>query len=273
MFTPPTKPSGIAEVFRFFDLLYHSTVREVRKAKVNPMVGLLNDILQSMIYVAFFYFFMQIMGMRQLAVRGNEILFVMSGVFLFLVHVKAIGAVMKTKGPLNQMNLHTHVTSILNILAAALAAVYVQILAFFIILFLTHVLLEPVEIYYPAGVALSFFVAWLAGVAIGNLFLAISVFLPKTMRIVAQTFQRVNMVFSGKFSLANLIPTAMWPMFAWNPLFHTIDFARSSMFINYTATRTDISYAIYVSLGVLLAGFMVDHWTRKFASESWKARQ
>ena len=135
MLSPRKNTSFLIEIFRFFDLLYHSTVRSVRQSNVNPIMGLFRDILQAMLYVLFFILFMRVLGMREMAIRGNEILFIMSGVFLFLVHTKAIAAVMQTKGPLNKMNLHTHVTSILNILANALAGVYIQVISFFIILY------------------------------------------------------------------------------------------------------------------------------------------
>ena len=133
--------------------------------------------------------------------------------------------------------------------------------------------MEPVVVFNPAGVAFAFFVAWLTGIAIGNLFLSISIFYPKTMALVSKMFIRLNMVFSGKFMMANSVPGFKFYLFAWNPLFHTIDHARSAAFINYTARRTDIHYALWVAFTLLVISFMIDHWTRKYASVSWQARQ
>ena len=210
--------------------------------------------------------------MRPSAIHGSKILYVMTGVFLFLVHIRAVGAVMGTKGPLNPMNLHSSMNSVLNILSATIAALYIQILAFFILMFASNVLVERITIHEPRNFAFAFFVAWIAGVAIGNLLLSLSVFFPRSMRIVSQTFQRINMVFSGKFFLANAIPGTLLPLFSWNPLFHVIDYCRDAAFINYTANRTNIDYALWVTFGLFVISFMIDHWARKYASESWKSR-
>lgn len=272
MFTTQNNDSKLYGIFRFFELLYHGTVREVRKQHRSPIAGLISDIVQSAIYVLFFLMLTRVMGMRQPAIRGNEILYIMTGVFLFLVHIRAIGAVMGTKGPLNPMNLHRSMNSVLNILSASLAAVYIQIIAFIILMFASNVLVERVTVYDPKGFAFAFFVAWIAGVAIGNLMLSLSVFFPKIMKIASQTFQRVNMIFSGKFFLAGTVPGYMFALFSWNPLFHVIDYCRGAAFINYSATRTNINYALWVTFALFVLSFMLDHWARKYASESWKAR-
>ena len=260
------------KVYRFFELLYHGIVREVRKQHRSPIIGLATDIFQSMLYVVFFLFFMNIMGMRQAAIRGSEVLYIMTGVFLFLVHIRAVAAVIGTKGPLNPMNLHSSMNTLLNILAATLATLYTQILAFAIMIFAANVLFERIIIYDAKRFAFAFFVAWIAGVAIGNLLLSLSVFFPRLMKLVSQMFQRLNMVFSGKFFLANAVPTSMFWMFSWNPLFHVIDYARDAAFINYTATRTNIHHALWVTFAIFVISFMLDHWARKYASESWKSR-
>lgn len=272
MFDVNQNSSPAYKVYRFFELLYHGIVREVRKQHRSPIAGLASDIFQSVLYVIFFLFFMNVMGMRQAAIRGSEVLYIMTGVFLFLVHIRAVGAVMGTKGPLNPMNLHSSMNTLLNILSATIATLYTQILAFIIMMFAANVLFERMEIHDPKRFAFAFFVAWISGIAIGNLMLSLSVFFPKMMRIIAQMFQRLNMVFSGKFFLANTVPNSIFWMFSWNPLFHTIDFCRDAAFINYTATRTNIHHALWVTFGVFVFSFMLDHWGRKYASESWKSR-
>lgn len=273
MFATNTNMGIFGKIVQFFELLYHSTVREIRKQHTNPVIGLINDIIQSAMYVVFFIFFIRILGMRESAIRGSEILYVMTGVFLFLVHNKAAGAVIGTKGALNQMNLHRNVNEILNILSAAIAALYIQFLAIVILLFFSHVLLEPIEFYRPRGVLFAFFIAWFSGICIGYFFMNLSVKYPKAGKIIFMTYSRANMIFSGKMFLANSLPSYMLPMFTWNPLFHTIDHARDSAFVNYTAHRTDIMYPIYLSLGVLFIAFLIGHYMRKNASQSWKARR
>jgi len=247
MFEVNQKKSKLYSAFRFGELLYHGIVREVRKKYRSPIVGLVTEIVQSILYVAFFLLFTKIMGNHRSPIRGNEVVYILTGVFLFMVHIRAISAVMATKGPLNPMNLHTSVNSLLTILSASIATIYTQILAFFVVLFATNVFLERVEIFNPKGFAFAFFASWIAGIAIGNLMLSLSVFLPNLMKVVSQVFQRINMIFSGKFFVPNMIAPNIFWLFTWNPLFHVIDYSRDAAFINYTATRTSISYALWAT--------------------------
>jgi len=76
-------------------LIYHSTVREVRKSSGNNAVlGLLNEICTSLLMVGMFWIMYTFMGLKGLTIRGDFMIFLMTGIFLFLTHNKAIGAVM-----------------------------------------------------------------------------------------------------------------------------------------------------------------------------------
>ena len=81
------------------------------------------------------------------------------------------------------------------------------------------------------------------------------------------------MVFSGKMFLASTLPGYLLPMFIWNPLFHSIDQARGYTFVNYNARVTNLTYPIVVTLVLILVGMMIEHWARKYVSESWSRRQ
>lgn len=260
------------EFFRFFDLLYHSTVKEIRKSSASPVIGLFSDILNTATYLIFFIIFIKFLGIKNTAIRGSEIMFVMTGVFLFLVHIRAVGAVMGTKGVLNTMNLHTHVTTYLTMFSSALSTLYLQAMAFFIILYVTHTLIEPAYILRPSRVFFAFVAAWISGISVGYLFLSLATFLPKTMKIVSTAYQRMNMICSGKMILANSLPTAYLPFFDWNPLFHAIDQARDAAFVNYTARVTDLAYPFWVALVLFVLGMLLENRTKSSASLSWHKR-
>ncbi len=115
--------------------------------------------------------------------------------------------------------------------------------------------------------------AWGSGAAIGLVLLAIKPFAPRVIGIVTMLYQRANMVFSGKMFLANTLPGYLLPMFLWNPLFHAIDQARGYTFINYTPRNTNLEYPIILTCVFLVIGLMLEHWARKYVSESWSSRQ
>lgn len=263
--------TGIWALFRFTDLLYHSTVRVVRKSSSNALVGLASNIMQSAVMIAVFYIMLSVFGMRGSALRGDFLLFLMTGIFMFLTHTKTMSAVVSSEGPASPIMKHAPMTTFLSITSSALAALYLQLLSAFVILFVVHVAIHPIIIDNPAGVFLSFFLAWFSGLTIGLIFLAIKPFSPGFTSIGTTIYSRANMIASGKMFAANTLPAHILPFFSWNPLFHTIDQARGAAFINYTPHVTWIMYPVYFSLILLVIGMMGEFYSRQFASASWNS--
>lgn len=256
----------------FSTLVYHSVVRDVRKGNGNALQALALEVLQSAIIVIFFYVMIEFLGMRGIAVRGSFVLYVLSGVFLYMTHNKAIGAVGGGSAT-NPMLKHAPVSTLMMIAAGAISSIYIQILAIFIITFVANVLIDPFTVYNMKVVFLCLFLAWASGVAIGLVFMALKPFFPETIKLISTIYRRANMIFSGKMFLANSIPSTMLPFFNWNPLFHTIDQARGAAFVNYTPHITDLWYPAYVTFALVTIGMMLEHWSRKYVSESWSSRQ
>jgi ABC-type polysaccharide/polyol phosphate export permease len=259
--------AGLAEV------VYHATVREVRKGHGNALLGLVINIAQTVIFVAVFYFMFAIIGIRGSAIRGDFLLYIMSGVFLFMVHNKTIGAVMKAEGPASPMMKHAPMNTAVAISAAALAALYMQVLSLVVVLFGYHVLFGPVEIDQPVAAMGMVLLSWFSGVAIGILFTAARPWSPDAVGIASAIYLRANMIASGKLFVANTLPSTVLVFFSWNPLFHTIDQNRGFVFLNYNPHYTSVSYPIYVSLALIMIGLMGEFYTRQRASASWEAKR
>ncbi|RMD46854.1 MAG: ABC transporter permease [Alphaproteobacteria bacterium] len=253
-----------------WSLIYHSTVRNVRRSHRNPLMGLLITMSQSIIMLVAFYLMMDILGMRSNAIRGDFVLFLLTGIFLFMAHNKAVGAVMGAEGPTSPMMKHATMNTVVSIAAAALAALYTQILSMAVILFAVHVAWHPVEIYDPPGLILPVVMAWFSGVAIGLVLMALKPWAPGLTGIIANIYRRANMICSGKMFVANNLGWKVH-LFSWNPLFHVIDQARGAAFINYNPHFTTIWYPIWLSLALLAIGMMGEFYTRKHASLSWGA--
>lgn len=252
-------------------LVYHSIVRDVRKGSRNAIMGLLTNMIQTVVFIVVFYFMYSIMGMRGLAIRGDFILYLMTGIFLYLAHTKAMGAVLSSEGPTSAMMKHAPMNTILSISAAALAALYLQVLTMVVILFIVHVAIRPLVIYDPVGLALPVFLAWFSGVSVGLILLAIKPFFPGFVAVASSVYSRANMIASGKMFVANSLPGYIVPFFAWNPLFHTIDQARGATFINYNPHVSSITYPIYFSIALIVIGLMGEFFARQQASASWSA--
>ncbi len=265
--------SSIWVAVRFFGLLYHTTVRKVRKTSSNPLMGLMSNIMQNVVLISVFFLLFTVLGRRATAIRGDFLMFLMTGIFLFLTHTKTMGAVVSSEGPASPIMQHAPMTTFLSIMSSALAVLYLQLLSMIVILFIAHVAIRPIVIEDPGGVILAFLLAWFSGLTIGLIFLGIKPFSPSVASVGVMIYSRANMIASGKMFAANSLPSAILPYFAWNPLFHTIDQARGAAFINYTPHVTSIMYPVYFSSAVLILGMMGEFFARQYASASWNSNR
>ena len=273
MFQSQTRIGTIGATGRLLSLIYHNTVRTVRKSHGNALMALVTNIFQTVLMVGVFYLMFSILGLRGMAIRGDFLLYIMSGIFLYMTHIKTLTAVVGSEGPASPMMNHLPMTTTVAIASAALGALYIQVLSMFVILYAYHVIWTPIEIYKPAGAFAMILSAWFSGFAMGMIFLALKPWMPGLTQMITQIWARANMFASGKMFLANTLPAYMLAMFTWNPLFHTIDQARGFMFINYNPHFSSISYPLYVSAVCLLIGLMGEAYTRRRASLSWSARR
>ncbi len=263
------RQSTIGKAFQTLELMFHVAVRNLRKSNGNAVLGLVMSIVQSLLMVVIMYVLFSFLGLRKIAVRGDFMLYVMSGVFMFMTHVKAIGAVSGADGPTSSMMMHSPMNPIISIAGAALASLYQQVLAATVILFSYHALFTPISIDEPVGVLGMFLLSWLTGVGIGMVLLSAKPWQPELMGILTTIIMRVNMIASGKMIVANNAKPEMRAMFDWNPLFHTIDQGRGFMFLNYQPRYTSVEYPIYVTLVCVMLGLMAEFFTRQYASASW----
>ncbi|NNK17408.1 MAG: ABC transporter permease, partial [Sulfitobacter sp.] len=140
MFQSSRKPKGsLSSAFSIAELVYHSVVRSVRKQHNNAFVAIAMNIMQTVLFLAAFYLMFSILGMRGAAVRGDFLIYLMTGIFLYLTHIKAMGAVMGSEGPASPMMQHAPMNTIIAILSSALGALYIQVLSLVIVLFAYHV--------------------------------------------------------------------------------------------------------------------------------------
>lgn len=274
MFQPTRKPTGtFASAMAMLELIYHSIVRSIRKQHNNAFIALAINMLQVVMFVLAFYVMFTVLGLRGAALRGDFLLYIMSGIFLYLTHIKAMGAVAGSEGPASPMMQHAPMTTVIAITSAALGALYIQVLSLFVILFIYHVAFVPITIDQPIPAFGMLLLAWFTGCALGLVMLAIKPWFPTFVSIFTQIYQRANMIASGKMFVANTLPSFMLAMFDWNPLFHCIDQARGYVFINYNPHYSTWQYAFWVGVVLLMIGLMGEFYTRKHASVSWNARR
>ncbi|WP_297768860.1 ABC transporter permease [uncultured Roseovarius sp.] len=273
MFRTARPKSRLHSAIIIAELIYHATVRDVRKGHGNAIIALIMNILTVVIMVLAFYLMFAVLGLRGAALRGDFLLFMMSGIFMYLSHIKAMSAIVGAEGPSSPMMQHAPMNTIIAISSAALSALYIQVLSLFVVLFVYHVGFVQISIYKPVEALGMVLLAWFTGVAVGLVLLAIKPWFPAFVAIFTSIYQRANMIASGKMFVVNTLPGFMMAMFDWNPLFHIIDQTRGYVFINYFPHRTSLEYPIYVGIVLLMIGLMGEFYTRQYASSSWNARR
>jgi ABC-type polysaccharide/polyol phosphate export permease len=273
MFEARRNRTIVGEAGNILALIYHNTVRSVRRSHGNALIGLLLNILQTVIMIVAFWAMMTIMGMTGIGLRGNFVLYLMSGIFIFMTHSKAMGAVMGAEGPTSPMMQHAPMNTAISICAAALSSLYTQVLSMVVVLYVYHAAFTPITIEEPVAAFGMLLLAWFYGIAVGMIFLAVRPWMPEAVGIASTVYSRVNMIASGKMFTANTLSFGMLAVFDWNPLFHLIDQARGFVFLNYEPRYTSISYAVYVSLALVMIGLMAEFFTRRHVSLSWSARR
>lgn len=256
---------------RTLGLVYFQTVYNLRNDHRNAVMGLVMTVLQSAIFLMAFLGVYLIMGVRQSPIRGDFMLFLLSGIFMFMVHVQTSTAVSGSHSIGGALGKHEPLNPLILIAAAALAVLYRQTIGCIAMLWLYHVAIAPITVEDWGGSLAMYLLAWLSGACVGVVFLGIRPWSPRGSRLVTTAFQRVNMVASGKMFVANVLPNILLPWFLWNPLFHIIDQQRGYLFINYDPLKTDPFYALWFSLAALMLGLLVNFTTRRRESLSWGA--
>jgi len=142
-------------------------VKDVRKSHKSPLMSLLMEMLQAVVFTMAFLLMFQFLGMRGAKLRGDFVLYIMSGIFLFMTHTKALNAVFSAEGPTSPMMQHAPMNAVIAITSAALSSLYTQTLSMLALLFCYYVFCTPFEIYEPVSAFAMFLLAWLSGCAIG----------------------------------------------------------------------------------------------------------
>lgn len=271
MFETPVHRSTTGRFFAMVGVSYHTIVHSLRSSHRNAVVGIVITMMQSMTMVIVFLCMFYLIGLRSSPVRGDFLLFIMSGVFLFMTHIMSVSAVAGAGNPISVMMMHPPMNTMVAIISSALATLYKQFLTIAIVLTVYHIAINPVTIDQPVYALLMFLLAWFSGCVVGLIFLALNPWLPNLSPLLMQLYRRANMIASGKMFLANTLPASMIAIFDWNPLFHIIDQSRGFVFLHYNPFQTSLMYPVYLSLVILMVGLMAEFFTRQHVSMSWSA--
>ena len=263
--------NSVSSFFGIVSVVYHTIVQDIRGGNRNAIIGILIVILRSVIMVGVFYAMFVLIGVRTSPIRGDFILYIMSGIFLYMTHVMTVRSLSRAVSPTSATMMHSPMNVIIAFIATTLSMLYQQTLAIIVMLLAYHLLINPITIDQPVQAYGMLLIAWGSGCAVGLIFGVLTPWFPNAAPLVMQFYIRANMIASGKMFLANTLPASMLALFDWNPLFHAIDQARGFVFLHYTPMNSEIAYPVILTFVLLLIGLLMEFFSRQHASVSWFA--
>lgn len=271
MFQSQLRTNKVNSTAAMFRLMFHIAVHDIRKGHGNAVMAILVNFSQAILMIALLFFTQWLMGRSGMRLRGDQMVYIIGTVGLFLTHVKAMGAVTGAGGPTSAMMKHGPMNPVVAIGGAALGALYMQTMLIMVLFFGYHCAWQPITIDEPKGFMAMMFLAWLSGLAIGLLFRSLTPWAPGFFGIFSTIYRRANIISSGKMLVANMAPGYLLVYFSWNPLFHIIDQGRGFMFLNYEPHRSNLEYPLIVTLICFVLGMIGERFTSKRVSLSWGA--
>lgn len=271
IFARRTNTTLTGAAFTTLALIYHMTVHNLRQTHRDPVIGLMLTVAQSVTMIAGFLVVFVILGVRSSPLRGDFIVYVMTGIFVYMTHVQTVNSVQGAGGATSAMMKHGPINTTVLITSAALAVLYRQTFSCIVIVVCYHLMFQPINLENPIACYGILLLSWFSGVAIGMVFLGLSPWMPTAAPIITRLYVRINMMASGKMFVGNSLPAFLLPMFVWNPLFHLIDQMRGYAFVNYYPRNTNVMYPIWFSLAALMIGLLAEFVTRNKISISWFA--
>ena len=109
--------------------------------------------MQTVIFIMTFYFMFQLMGARSSPFKGNYMLYIISGIAMFMVHNTTVQAVAGAEGPTSGMMQHAPMHTILRHAWQRCKALYQQTITTRKICSIYHLTVNPLEIFNPIGLA------------------------------------------------------------------------------------------------------------------------
>lgn len=85
-------------LFSMLEVTYHASVQKVRSSHHNAVWAIMISILQAGMFVGGFYLMFYFIGAREAKLRGDFMMYLLSGIYLYLCHIRAVAAVSAAKG-------------------------------------------------------------------------------------------------------------------------------------------------------------------------------
>jgi ABC-type polysaccharide/polyol phosphate export permease len=223
----------IGSVCDIADIVQQAAMRDIIRSGPGLTRAVALSVLQSVLLVGSFFVMSNAIGLGGPAIRGDLLIYLMTGIFLFNIHARTVMAVMSCEGSTNELRMY-RASPILMTIGAAFGALYIQVVTAILLFFIYHVFWKTIDLdSIVAGLPLLG-ALWIGSIGLGQILLALKMAAPRLASSLAQAWTRIGMLTSGGMFVANALPSHLVKFVSWNPLFHIIDQMRCAVFINYS---------------------------------------
>lgn len=239
--------------------IFYYSVALVRKQSGSTSWGFLITIFEYSYNFLIILLIMLIVRSMGGVIRAPFLLYVLTGVSIFLIHNKIIGSFLDADSNKPLLPVLSVGNSVL-IWGEFLQSVYMQVIVSLIFLTIIIFTTGTFRVADPLLAIWVFMMALAYSVALGALGFALMPLQKRVVKRVFAVYRRLGIIFSGKMIPGNLATgTSIFAFYRINPLFHIIDQFRGAMFENYHPHNSNLAYpftAICLMLFVALIVFI-----------------
>ncbi len=241
-----------------FQKLFHYAVGMVRQESGSTSMGFLKAIFETLFMFFSMMLIMLLIRGFGVQIRGEFGFYILSGVSLFLMHNKVIGALLDKKGN-DPMLAILSISRGMMIVGSIIHVVYMQFIITALLFMALVIYYGNIPVFNWNMLIFCYLINILWSVSLGSLFLALSPLSEYVITKISMVYRRVGMVTSGKMIPGNLLGLMgkFKGLFLINPLFHLIDQTRGALFQHYVPFVSNIYYPIQMSAAVFIVSSII----------------
>ena len=127
--------------------------------------------MQTVISILAFHFIFQPIGIRTSFTTGDYMLYIISGIAMYITHNSAVMVMVGAEGPASTMLQLAPMNALISIWPSSLRALYTQVIKLSTILLIHHLAINPVGIDHPIATFGIYLVSWFTVVTVGMVLL------------------------------------------------------------------------------------------------------
>ncbi len=231
-------------------------LREIKTRFGRLQLGYIWALLEPILFVAIFYIMFMYGGRMQPS--GMPLtLFLVTGIAPFLFFRNAMQMTMNAIDANRQLLTFPQVTPFDLVAARTLLEFMTMLVVFVILVSISTVIGEPLQIENPLAVLGILVLSTMFGFGLGTTFGALMVMFPSIQQIVGSLIIRPLFFTSGIFFSVEMLPGELRELLLINPILHYSEFLRDAYFAGFNTEYADLWFATTMAVSAVFFGLLI----------------